>query len=179
MKQLSNDDLLWSHLGSSLNQDSNNLLLFSICLALFDNLSFADVAAAVQTLNRSSQDDLKERDHQTGYQPDIDHLHVRGGGQFLYLAGEDGGHHQHDGQVDSNGIAKEVFVKEDGGEGDEEQEDGGEVGGHQLCDHLPLELYGHVHHVAPLLQYKRQVCYREHCQVLVIGIQLPKAFRPT
>ena len=88
-------------------------------------------------------------------------------------------HHQHDGQVHGNDVAKEVFVKEDSGECDEEQEDGGKVGGHQLCDHLPLELYGHVHHVVLLLQYKRQVCYCEHCQVLVIGIQLPKAFRPT
>ena len=117
-----------SHLGSSPNQDSNNLLLFSICLALLGSFSFADVAAAVQTLDRGSQDDLKEGDHQTADQPDIDHLHVRGGGQLLYLAGEDGGHHQHDGQVYGNGVAKEVFVKKDGGVGDEKQEDSGYVG---------------------------------------------------
>ena len=43
------------------------------------------------------------------------------------LAGEDGGHHQHDCQVDSNGIAKQVFVKEDGDVAYKEQEDGGEV----------------------------------------------------
>ena len=91
----------------------------------FGTLSFADVAAAVQTLDRSSQDDIKEGDHQTADQPDVNHLHVRGGGQLLYLAGEDGGHHQHNGQVHSDGIPKQGFVKEDGDEGDEEQEDGG------------------------------------------------------
>ena len=31
-----------------------------------------------------------------------------------------------------NGVAKEVFVKEDGGEGDEEEEDSGEVGGEKF-----------------------------------------------
>ena len=101
-------------------------------------LRFADVAAAVHTLDCSSQDDLKEGDNQAEDQPDVDHLHVRGGGQLLYLAGEDGGHHQHDGQVHGDGVTKEVFVEEDGGEGDEEQEDGGEEGGHELCDHFPL-----------------------------------------
>ena len=90
------------------------------------------MAAAVHTLDCSPEDDFKEGDNQAEDQPDVDHLHVRSGGQLLYLAGEDGGHHQHDGQVHRNGIGKQVFVKEDGGEGDEEQEDGGEVGGKQL-----------------------------------------------
>ena len=136
-----------------------NLGTHSITFLLFDllsSLSNADVTAAVQTFDRSSQDDLKEGDHQTADQPDVDHLHVRGGGQLLYLAGEDSGHHQHDGQVHGNSVAKEIFVKEDGGEGDEEQEDGGKVGGQQLSGHLPLEDNGHDHQLLPL----------EHGQVL-------------
>ena len=72
----------------------------------------AQVTSAVHTLNRSSEDDFKEGDNQAEDQPDVDHLHVRGGGQLLYLAGEDGGHHQHDSQVHSNGIAKKISVKE-------------------------------------------------------------------
>ena len=68
----------------------------------------------------------------------------------------------------------EVFVKEDGGEGDEEQEDGGEVGGHQLCDNLPLELDGHGHHVPVFVFDQGQVGYGKHGQVLVIGRQIPE-----
>ena len=84
-------------------------------------MRFTDTAAAVHhTIDGSSQDDIKERHNQTEDEPDVNHLCVRSGGQLLYLAGEDGGHHQHNGQVYSNGIAEQVFVKEDGGEGDEE-----------------------------------------------------------
>ena len=72
-------------------------------------------------------------------------------------------------------ISKKVFVKEDGGEGDEEQEDGGEVGGHQLCDHLPLQLKDHVHHISVLCFDEGQVCYCEHGQVSVITIQIPES----
>ena len=113
------------------------------------------MTAAVHTLNCSFEDDFKEWNNQAEDQPDVDHLHVRGGGQFLwwwppfsparqsfFLAGEDGGYHQHDGKVHSNDIPKQV--KEDSGEGDEEQEDGGEVGGQQFHGNLPLQLHSHV-----------------------------------
>ena len=90
---------------------------------------FTNVTAAAQTLNCSSEDDLKEGDDQAEDQPYVNHFHVRGGGQLLYLAGEDGGHHQHDGQVYGNDIAEEIFIKEDGGESDKEKEDSGEVRG--------------------------------------------------
>ena len=83
-------------------------------------LRFADLAFAVQTLDCRSQDHLKEGDNQAEDQPDVDHLHVRSGGQLLYLAGEDGGHHQHDGQVHGDGVAKQALVKEDGDKGDKE-----------------------------------------------------------
>ena len=62
----------------------------------------------MQALDDSSQDDFEEGDDQTEDQPDVDHLHVRGGGQLLYLAGEDRGHHQHDGQVHSDGITEQT-----------------------------------------------------------------------
>ena len=95
-------------------------------------LPFTGATAAAQTLDPCSEDDFKEWDNQAEDQPDVDHLHVRGGGQLLYLAGEDGSHDQHDSQVHSNCVAEQVFVKEDGGEGDDEKEDGGEVGGEKF-----------------------------------------------
>ena len=115
------------------------LLVFLFIFGLVDIFWFTDVTAAVHTLNCSSEDDFKEGDNQAEDQPDVDHLHVRGGGQLLYFAGEDSRHHQHDGQVHRNSIREKVFFKEDGGEGDEEQQDGGEVGGQQLCGNLPLQ----------------------------------------
>ena len=133
--------MLRSHLGSSPNPDTCNLtrrssldgihsylLVFLFSHGLVVIFWFTDVTAAIHTLHCGSEDDFKEGDNQAEDQPYVDHFHVRGGGQLLYLAGEDGGHHQHDGQVHSNGITKQVFVKEDGDKGDEEQEDGGEVG---------------------------------------------------
>ena len=105
------------------------LLGFLFSLGFAGIFWFTDLTAAVQTLDCSSEEDFSEGDNQAKDQPDVDELHVRGGGKLLYLAGKDGGHHQHDSQVHSNGISKEVFVKEDGDKGDEEQEDGGEVGG--------------------------------------------------
>ena len=119
-----------------------------------DGFRFADATAAFHTLNSCSDDDFEKGDKQGEDQPDIDHLHVGGGGQFLYLAGEDGGHHQHDGQVHSNGIGEKAVVKEDGDKGDDEQEGGGEVGGEQLHANLPLQLQGHEHHVGILIVYQ-------------------------
>ena len=135
---------------------------------------FTDVAAAAQTLNCSSEDDLKEGDNQAEDQPDVNHLHVRGGGQLLYLAGEDGGHHQHNGQVDLSCITKELLVKEDGGKADEKQEDGGEVGGQQLCGNLSLQCEGHVHHVAIFIVFQNKVLDCEHGQFFVPWVELLK-----
>ena len=134
-----------------------------------DGIRFADATAAVHTLNSCSDDNFEKGDNQGEDQPDIDHLHVRGGGQFLYLAREDGGHHQHDGQVHSNGIGKKFFFKEDGDKGDEEQEGGGEVGGEKFHGNLPLQLQGHVHRVAVLVLDQDQVYYCEHGQVIIFS----------
>ena len=168
-------NLLRSHLGSSPKPDACNLTRRSLLdgtkfflLVLVDIFWFTDVAAAVHTLDCSPEDYFKKGDNQAEYQPDVDHLHVRGGGQLLYLAGEDGGHHQHDGQVHSNGIAKQVFVKEDGDKGDEEKEDGGEISGQQLCGNLPLQLQGHEHYVRFFLLCQCQVCDCKHGQVQVL-----------
>ena len=100
-------NLLRSHLGPSPNPDTCNLTRRSsldgipffllVILGLVGIFWFTDVTATVRTLNCSSEDDFKEGDNQTEDQPDVDHLHVRGGGQLFYLAGEDGGHDQHDG----------------------------------------------------------------------------------
>ena len=128
------------------------------------------MAAAVHTLDCSSQDDLKEGDNQAEDQPDVDHLHVRGGGQLLYLAGEDCGHHQHDGEVDSSGVAKQLPIEEDGDEGDEEQEDGGEEGGQQLGGDLPLQDDGHDHKLFLLVQF--QLLNGEHSQVGVLELKI-------
>ena len=146
------------------------------CLVFF--LRFLIRAADTsERLDHGPEDHLGEGDHQAEDQPQVDHLHVRGGGQLLYLAREDGGHHQHDGQVYSYGIAEEVFVEEDGGVGDEEQEDGGKVGGQQLCCNLPLQFQSHEHQVPLLVQ--RQFGDGEHRQVLVLGTQLLKLLRLT
>ena len=137
-----------------------------------DGFRFADATAAFHTLNSCSDDDFEKGDKQGEDQPDIDHLHVGGGGQFLYLAGEDGGHHQHDGEVHLSGITKKLSVKEDGGEADEEQEDGGEVGGQQLCGNLPLQLQGHVHHVTIEILFQFKVSDCEHGQLFVPFVEV-------
>ena len=62
-------------------------------------------------------------------QPEINHLGVGGEGQLLHHADEDGRHHQHVGQVHSEGGLKEERLEEGGGKGDHHEEEGWEVGG--------------------------------------------------
>ena len=69
-------------------------------MANLGHLSRAKMALAVcQTLHHSPQDNFSEGDKEGEYQPVVNQLCVRGRGQLLDLAGEDGGDHQHDGQV--------------------------------------------------------------------------------
>ena len=75
----------------------------------------------------------------TENKPKVDHLDVGGGGKALHLADEDGGHHQHGGQVHAQGGLKEEGLEEGGGEGDGKEKEGGEVGRHQLADKLSLQ----------------------------------------
>merc|ERR1712004_892979 len=77
-------------------------------------------------------------------EPDVDHLDVRGGGQALHLADEDGGHHQHGGQVHTQGCFKEIRLEEGGGKGDRCQKKCGEICRHQLTHYLPFQTHGHL-----------------------------------
>ena len=65
-------------------------------------------------------------DKQAEDQPDIEHLHVRRGRQLGNLGREDGGHHQHDGQVHCEARLKVLCLEEGGGIADAEQEQGGQ-----------------------------------------------------
>ena len=69
-------------------------------------------------LHGSEKNNLCKGDHLAEDEPDVDHLDVRGGGQTLHLADEDGGHHQHSGQVHAQGCLKEEWLEEGGGKGD-------------------------------------------------------------
>ena len=86
----------------------------------------------------SKENDLSKGNHLAKYEPDVDHLDVRGGGQAFHLADEDGGHYQHGGQVHTQGRLKEERLEEGGGKGDCSQKKGREVGGHHLACDLPL-----------------------------------------
>ena len=79
-------------------------------------------AAASHTLDCILEDDCKEGDKQEKYKPDVNNPHVGGWRQSLYLAGKDGGHHQHYGQVDSNDVAEEDVVEKVGGIDNEEEQ---------------------------------------------------------
>ena len=69
-------------------------------------------------LHGCEEDNLSKGNHLAEDEPDVDHLDVRGGGQALHLADEDGGHHQHCGQVHTQGCLKEEGLEEGGGKGD-------------------------------------------------------------
>ena len=58
-------------------------------------------------LHSSDENNLSKGNHLAEDEPDVNHLDVRGWGQALHLADEDGGHHQHGGQVHTQGCIKE------------------------------------------------------------------------
>merc|ERR1712126_67048 len=90
------------------------------------------------------QDNLDKGIDLTKDQPDVDHLDIRGGGQALHLAHEDGGHHQHGGQVHTQGCLKEERLEENGGKGDCCQKKCGEICCHQLTHYLPFQNHYHL-----------------------------------
>ena len=59
--------------------------------------------------------DFSKRNQLADYQPNVNHLHVRGGWQALHLADEDGRHHQHGGEVHTQGSLEEERFEECGG----------------------------------------------------------------
>ena len=88
--------------------DGIPFFLLVVNLGLVDIFRFTDVTAAVHTLNCSSGDDFKDKDLFG------DAIAVNLAIMLVMTT-----------IFTSNGIPKQVFVKEDGGEGGEEQEDGG------------------------------------------------------
>ena len=113
-------------------------------------------------------------DEEAEDKPDVDHLGVRRWWKLLDLAGEDGRHHQHDGQVHSEARLKVDWLEEGGGVGDTQQEQGGQVGGQHLRLDLPLQGDHHVHLL--LLLLKPEVCDGEHDQVFVRWLHLLEMF---
>ena len=73
-------------------------------------------------LHGSEKSDLGEGNHLAKDEPDVNHLDVGGGGQALHLADEDGGHHQHGGQVHTQSCLEEEGFEEGGGKGDHHEE---------------------------------------------------------
>ena len=52
---------------------------------------------------------MRKRDHQSKYQPILYPLYVGGGGQLFEDADEEGGHSQHNGQIDSYCSVEELW----------------------------------------------------------------------
>ena len=115
-----------------------------------------------------------EGDEEAEDKPEVDHLGVRCWWKLLDLAGEDGRHHQHDSQVHCEARLKVDRLEEGGGVGDDQQEQGGEVGGQHLRLDLPLQGDHHVHLL--LLLLKPEVCDGEHDQVFVRWLHLLEMF---
>ena len=76
-------------------------------------------------------------------QPEVDHLWVGGQGKLLHHANEDGGHHQHVGQVDGEGGLEEERLEEGGGEGDHQKQKGRQKSAHHFAQDFSLQNNGH------------------------------------
>ena len=63
----------------------------------------------------SKENNLSKGNHLAKYEPDVDHLDVRGGGQTLHFTHKDSGHYQHGGQVHTQSSLKEERLEEGGG----------------------------------------------------------------
>ena len=116
------------------------------CSYFWKYLSDCDILAILVfpvVLHGSEEYNLSKGNHLADDKPDVDHLDVRGGRQALHLADEDGGHHQHSGQVHTQGRLKEERLEEGGGKSDRSQKKGWEVGGHHLADDLPFHHHNH------------------------------------
>ena len=73
-------------------------------------------------------------------------------GQALHLADEDGGHHEHGGQVHTQGCLKEEGLEKGGGVGDHHEEERGEVGGHHLTHDLSFQCDCHAYSFSRVFQ---------------------------
>ena len=86
-------------------------------------------------LHGSEKNHLSERHHLAEDQPDVDHFDIGGGRQYLHVADEDGGHHQHGGQVHTQGCLKEKGLEEGGGKCDHHEE--GEIESSTVSNFAP------------------------------------------
>ena len=99
-------------------------------------------------------------------QPNVNHLGVGRERELLHDADEDGGHHQHVGQVDGEGGLEEERLEEGGGKGDGDEEERGEEGGHHLtCD---LSLQNHFHTQTVWIPSPIPVCDTKNGHVCIL-----------
>ena len=75
-------------------------------------------------LHGNEKGDLSEWHQLAEDKPDVNHLDVGSAGQHLHLTDEDGGHHQHYGQVCTEGCLKEEWLQIGGGKGDQDKQNG-------------------------------------------------------
>ena len=94
-------------------------------------------------LHDSEKDNFSKGNHLAEDEPDVNHLDVRGGGQALHLADEDGRQDEHCGQVHTQCGFEEDRFEGGGGKCDCNEKERGEVGGQQLAHNLSLHCEFH------------------------------------
>ena len=96
---------------------------FLVCvLFFFIHLFFASHLRLSEELHCSEKNHFNEWQQLAKNEPDVNHPDVRGWGQALHLADEDGREDQYSRQVHTQGCLKEEGLKEGGGKGDGNQE---------------------------------------------------------
>ena len=120
------------------------LLILSVITSWFSQFNAFDfllvlLVLLLEELDGSKKHHLDKGNQLAEDQPVVNHLYIGCGGQALHLADEDGGHHQHGGQVHTQCCLKEEGLEEGSGVGDHHEEEGGEVGGHHLTHDLSLQ----------------------------------------
>ena len=120
--------------------------------------------------NPSLNEGPREGNKEAIDQPKVDHLGVRRWWELLYLAREDGRHHQHDGQVDRDAGLEVERLEVAGGVGHEQEKQGWKIRCQQLFQDLSLQ---HNHHLNLLTSIgEADVGDGEHDQVLVLRDQV-------
>ena len=75
-----------------------------------------------EVFHGSLENDLREGNQLAEDEPVVDHFGVGGGGQALHLADEDCRHHQHGGQVHTEGRLKEESLEKGRGKSDQREQ---------------------------------------------------------
>ena len=108
-------------------------------------------------------------------------LSSRGGGQALHITDEDGGHHQHGGQVHTQGCFKEERLDEGGGKGDYSEKEGGgssrlssSSSSEQPCFNIPCSLSPNVCSLTSSQKARDKIhgCHVQwtHCHIYWAGL---------